>query len=208
MEVKIERRFPLTATTSKAWSVLQDVRRTAACMPGAQITEQVDDSRFKGIVKSKVGPAQFTFGGDIEVQEVEPSLKRIRMHGKGSDKSGSTASMLLVASTEDAANGGSVLVGEATVNVGGKLAQFGNRLIIPVMDALLVQFAKNFDAQALATASVAENVSSQSSIEAAPAENISAHSTDKTVSASSELNVFSLVLAVVKDFFKRLFVKR
>lgn len=174
-------------------------------MPGAQITEQIDGSRFKGIVKSKVGPAQLTFGGEIEVLELDPGSRRIRMHGKGADKSGSTASMVLNACIEDAGSQGCVLVGEATVTVGGKLAQFGNRLIIPVMDALLVQFARNFTAQALAQA--AASLASQ----VAPANGMEASTGPKehapvagVATAGAELNVFTFALTVVKGFFARL----
>lgn len=206
MEVKIERRFPVAAASQDAWAVLGDVRRTAACMPGAQITEQTGDSRFKGIVKSKVGPAQFTFGGDIEVLELDPGSRRIKMHGKGADKSGSTASMVLNAFIDDAQGQGCVLVGEATVTVGGKLAQFGNRLIIPVMDALLVQFARNFTAQALAQAAASP------AAQGAPAGGMEASNGPKdhapvpvAATAGSELNVFAFALAVIKGFFARLF---
>lgn len=206
MEVKIERRYSLVAPSNSAWTVLEDVRRTAACMPGAQISEKVDETHYKGIVKSKVGPAQFTFGGDIEVLEVDPSLRRLRMHGKGADKSGSTASMMLLATIDEAPEGGSVLVGQATVSVGGKLAQFGNRLIIPVMDALLVQFAKNFDAQALAEASTKapesrfEDAATTASPDKSP-------QPSPTVVQSSELNVFSLLVTLLKGFFARLLGK-
>jgi carbon monoxide dehydrogenase subunit G len=57
MEVKLDRRYPLKASTHQAWVVLADIRATAACMPGAQITDQTDATRYKGVVKSKVGPA-------------------------------------------------------------------------------------------------------------------------------------------------------
>jgi carbon monoxide dehydrogenase subunit G len=42
MEVKLEKRYPLKATVAQAWAVLSDIRATAACMPGATITEQID----------------------------------------------------------------------------------------------------------------------------------------------------------------------
>lgn len=210
MEVKIERRFPIAANAACAWKVLEDVKRTASCMPGAQITEQLDETKFKGIVKSKVGPASFTFGGDIEVLEIDQAQNRIRMHGKGADKAGSTAAMTLVASIEEGAEQSCVLVGEATVSVGGKLAQFGNRLIIPVMDALLLQFAKNFTQQGLAVAATQSVVVTTSSVAAASSpesRNAETVQPPATAPSSSELNVFSLAMTVIKGYFSRLFGK-
>jgi carbon monoxide dehydrogenase subunit G len=151
MEVKLDKRYPVAATLEQAWAVLSDIYATAACMPGAQITEQIDATHFKGTVKSKVGPAVMSFNGDIELQGIDAAAKELKMLGKGADKSGSSASMQLTAHLEPAAEGGGcVLAGVATIIVSGKLAQFGSRLLVPVSDAMLAQFADNFCAAALA----------------------------------------------------------
>ncbi len=149
MEVKLDKRYPVAATLDQAWAVLSDIRATAACMPGAQITEQLDDTHFKGTVRSKVGPAVMTFNGDIELQGLDAATKELKMLGKGADKSGSSASMQLTAHLEPA-DDGCALVGVATIIVSGKLAQFGSRLLVPVSDAMLAQFADNFRAAAAA----------------------------------------------------------
>ena len=44
MESKLDKRYRVAATPEQAWAVLSDVRAMAACMPGAQITEQIDDT--------------------------------------------------------------------------------------------------------------------------------------------------------------------
>ena len=151
MEVKLDKRYPVQASPEQAWAVLSDIRATAACMPGAAITEQIDATHFKGSVKSKVGPAVMTFGGDIEVLALDAVSKSMTMLGKGADKSGSSASMNLAAHVEPGDTpGSSVLVGVATIIVSGKLAQFGSRLLVPVSDAMLAQFAGNFNSAAAA----------------------------------------------------------
>ena len=65
MEVRLDKQYPVAATLDQAWTVLSDIHATAACMPGAQITEQLDATHYKGTVRSKVGPAVMTFNGDI-----------------------------------------------------------------------------------------------------------------------------------------------
>ena len=149
MEVKLDKRYPVAATLEQAWAVLSDIHATAACMPGAQITEQIDDTHYKGTVRSKVGPAVMTFNGDIELQGIDAAARQLKMLGKGADKGGSSASMQLTAHLEpDGA--GCVLAGAATIIVSGKLAQFGSRLLVPVSDAMLAQFADNFRTAAAA----------------------------------------------------------
>jgi uncharacterized protein len=151
MEVKLDKRYPLEVSAEQAWAVLSDIRATASCMPGAQITEQIDDTHYKGTVKSKVGPAVMTFGGEVEVLHIDTAARSLQLMAKGADKSGSSATMNLTASLEPGeAPGSVVLVGHSTVVVSGKLAQFGSRLLVPVSDMMLGQFADNFRAAAAA----------------------------------------------------------
>jgi len=153
MEVKLDKRYPVQASVEQAWAVLSDIRAVAACMPGAQITEQIDATHYKGTVKTKIGPASMQFNGDIEVLGLDPTQRTLQMLGKGADRGGSSASMKLEARiVEGEAPGNCVLVGQATVTVSGKLAQFGSRLLVPVSDAMLAQFADQFRAVAATVA--------------------------------------------------------
>ena len=195
MEVKLDKRYPVPATVDQAWAVLSDIRATAACMPGAAITEQLDDTHFKGTVKSKVGPAVMSFGGDIEVLALDAATKSMTMLGKGADKSGSSASMNLAAHVEPGdAPGSCVLVGVATIVVSGKLAQFGSRLLVPVSDAMLAQFAGNFNTAATAVpAAVPAGQPAPPPAAAAPAQPV------------KELNALALMWTVFKSWLAGLF---
>jgi carbon monoxide dehydrogenase subunit G len=206
MEVKLDKRYPVAASIEQAWTVLSDIRATAACMPGAQITEQLDDTHFKGTVKSKVGPAVMTFGGDIELLGIDVAARQLKMLGKGADKSGSSASMNLVAHLEAGETPGtSVLVGQATILVSGKLAQFGSRLLVPVSDAMLGQFAGNFSnaAAAVPAPASAEDAAAQATATAegmppAPQQAVAAPQV-------KELNALALMWIVIKGWFAGLF---
>jgi carbon monoxide dehydrogenase subunit G len=156
MEVQLDKRYPLAVGVTQAWAVLCDIRATASCMPGAAITEQVDDTHYKGTVKTKIGPAVMSFAGDIEVLGVDAATHELQLMAKGADRSGSSASMKLKAHLEAGETPGTaVLVGQANVTVSGKLAQFGSRLLVPVSDAMLAQFADHFRAAAAAVAAPA-----------------------------------------------------
>ena len=146
MEVELNKKYPLAVSADSAWAVLTDIRAVGGCMPGAQITDQVDATHYKGTVRSKVGPATMSFAGDIEVLGLDTTARTLELLGKGADKGGSSAQMKLMARLEPGADAGScVLVGDATVTVSGKLAQFGGRLLVPIADAMLQQFAGNFE---------------------------------------------------------------
>jgi carbon monoxide dehydrogenase subunit G len=201
MEVKLDKRYPLAVSAEQAWAVLSDVRATAACMPGAQITEQIDETHFKGTVKSKVGPAQLLFNGDIEVLGRDAAAKSLQLLGKGADKAGSSASMNLAAHLEPGDSAAtSVLVGQATVVVSGKLAQFGSRLLVPVSDALLAQFADNFRAAAAAVpAPTAAPAASAAVSPAAP---------PPPAAPVKELDALGLMWSVLRSWLRGLFGRK
>jgi hypothetical protein len=211
MEVKLDKRYELAVSAEQAWAVLCDIHAVARCMPGAQITEQLDATHYKGTVKSKVGPAVMQFGGDIEVLGLDAAAKSMQMLGKGADKSGSSASMDLKAHLEAGATAGtSVLVGVATIVVSGKLAQFGSRLLVPVSDAMLAQFADNFRAAATAVPAPeperapAPAATAAGTAPAAPAEAPRA-AVAVTPAPVKELNALALMWTVFKGWLAGLF---
>lgn len=214
MEVKLDKRYPLDVGVGQAWAVLSDIRAVAACMPGAAITDQVDDSHYKGTVRAKVGPAQMQFGGDIELQALDAATHTLQMLGKGADKAGSSATMKLLARLEPGDGPGqAVLAGQATVTVTGKLAQFGSRLLVPVSDAMLAQFADNFRAAA-ATQPAAEppaEAHAEAPAGTAPAATAASSPVPAPPPAAAtarELNALALMWTVFKSWLAGLFGRR
>ncbi len=152
MEVKLDKRYPLDVDPERAWTILSDLEAVARCMPGAELTERVSDTAYKGAVRVKVGPAVAQFGGTVDVMEKDTARRTMVLRGKGADKGGSSASMDLAAAIEaDPANPAhAVLHGDSTVIVNGKFAQFGGRMMVSVSEMLLAQFVDNFRQAALA----------------------------------------------------------
>jgi carbon monoxide dehydrogenase subunit G len=212
MEVTIEKKYPVAAPMPAAWAVLADMNALATCMPGAQITEQVDATHFKGSVRVKVGPAVAAFAGTIEILALDAASQTLKMLGKGADKGGSSASMELTAQLLPGEGGHCVLAGHAAVIVNGKFAQFGGRMMNSVSDMILAQFAEVFSqkAQALQAAqaapvdhsAAAQTGSDGSAPTPAPAPHVPAPV------VATEFNALGLVWALVKNFFAGLFGKK
>jgi carbon monoxide dehydrogenase subunit G len=209
MEVVLDKTYPVAAGLDASWAILSNMHELATCMPGAQITETIDDTHYKGSVRVKVGPAVAAFAGTIEILTLDPATRTLKMMGKGADKSGSSASMELTANLVAAENGHSALVGHAEVIVNGKFAQFGGRMMTSVSDMILLQFADVFSqkAQALQAAS-APAVAATAEAGAAPG---MAAATPPPVAApvvAKEFNALGLVWALIKDFFAKLFGRK
>ena len=159
-----------------------------------------------------------SFDGLIEVLGIDADALSIQLSGKGADRSGSSASMNLTARIENGeAPGTSVLAGQAVIGVSGKLAQFGNRLIVPVSDAMLGQFADNFRA---ATAAVPVASSTQPPASAAgdppggsawvpdEEEGFGPSSPSPLPPPAKEINALALAWAAFKSWLASLFGKR
>ena len=208
MEVKLDKRYPLDVDPARAWVILADLKAVAGCMPGAELTEQLSDTSYKGGVKVKVGPAVAQFGGTVDVLEKSEADRKMVLRGKGADKGGSSASMDLIANIEaDPANPAhSVLHGDASVIVNGKFAQFGGRMMVQVSEMILVQFVENFRQAALALPAPASTT--------APAAATSTTSTPPAATpraappVAQEINGLAIVWALIKNWWLGLFGKK
>ncbi len=194
MEVKLDKRYELGVSSTKAWAVLSNLEEIAACMPGASLGERLGDNAYKGSVKVKVGPATAQFGGEVEILAMDEAARSMTLKGKGADKGGSSASMELEAVIEDHGHEDSILLGNASVIVNGKFAQFGGRMMVQVSDVILKQFVDNFIAKARAL----EGPDTSADSPAAPQIN----------EASNELNGLAIFWALIKSWLRGFFGKK
>ena len=202
VKVQLERIFPIPASPDVTWGMLQDIEAVASCMPGAKITERLDDTHYKGTVTVKVGPAALAFRGEIEVRDIDAASRTLRLVAKGTDTSGSSAASLdLSARVEDASGGLSNLLGKSEASVSGKAAAFGGRMMDTVADQILKQFAANFAARV-----AAQRPGPIADVAAAPAP--SAAPASPTPPPQQALNGLALLWAVLKDWLRGLFSKK
>ena len=216
MKVELEKTFPMPRSAAASWEFLQNIEGVAGCMPGAKITERVDDTHYKGTISVRVGPAGMSFKGEIEVQALEATTRTLHLVGKGSDTSGTSgASMDLVARIEPGeTEGTSNLVGRSQVTMSGKAAAFGGRMMGSVADQILKQFAANFAAQvqarsAAGAAGVAEaSISPPAAAAATGSPSQPLPSSPSTPAPANELNALALFWAMLRDWFRGLFRRK
>ena len=156
MKVELEKSFVIEAAVADCWQLLSDIPRVATCMPGASITQVIDASHFVGLVMVSIGPMRLQFAGDLELDMIDVSAYKLVLIATGTDKSGSSATMKLTATLVEKENHQTLLHGQAEVTVNGQLAQFGSRMIAPVSDVILSQFADHFRQKLLQPLTAAE----------------------------------------------------
>ena len=202
MKVQLDKTFPLSSSPEVAWAFLQNVEAVAGCMPGADLTERVDENHYKGTVAVKLGPAKMSFRGEVEVQDVDAATSSLRLIGKGTDTTGSSgASMNLVARIDAVEGGLCELVGSSEVSMSGKAAAFGGRMMNSVADKILLQFADNFAAEVAALQG--QGAAPEGAVDGAPGAAEAA-----PASPAEELNALALGWAVFRDWLRGLFSKK
>ncbi|GAB2460707.1 SRPBCC family protein [Nocardioides hungaricus] len=138
--------FRVAASIDSAWSVLTDVPRVAACLPGAQLLESTDDE-YRGLLKVKVGPIKMQYQGTMKFLEVDESYRKLILKGEGRDARGQGgASALITAQLVEEEEFTRVTV-MTDLQVTGKVAQFGRNVMADVSEKMVSQFAQNLEAE-------------------------------------------------------------
>ena len=145
MALRIEKTFQVSEPIDKVWSFLSDPTKVASCVPGAQITEKIDDKTYKGSISVKVGPSVTDYKGEVQILRLDPLNHEIEIQGKGQDVRGrGSASMTMTGKLATLDNGATQVVSTSEVNVVGILAQMGSRVITEVSNIMFEKFSQNF----------------------------------------------------------------
>jgi uncharacterized protein len=147
MAVKIEKTFQVAEPVEKVWAFLIDPRKVGACVPGAQITEQVDERTYKGAIKVKVGPSVTDYKGEVQIVRLDNAAHEIEILGKGQDVRGKGSAQMKMTGKLHALDSGTEVTSISELNVVGILAQMGARVIQEVSNIMFEQFVNNFRKQ-------------------------------------------------------------
>lgn len=140
--------FTVPLPPADAWKVLMDIERIAPCMPGAELTQVVDPTTYKGKIGVKLGPVALSFAGQVKFEDINDAAKTARVKASGTDSKGrgganATADFRLEAGGE----GTNVLI-HSNLMLSGAVAQYGRGAgMIQDMASMMVgQFAANLKA--------------------------------------------------------------
>ncbi|HXC92256.1 MAG TPA: carbon monoxide dehydrogenase subunit G [Stellaceae bacterium] len=137
MEMTGEFRIP--APRERVWQALNDPEVLKQAIPGCQTIEKVSDTEFTAKVRAKVGPVSATFGGKVNLTDLDPP-KGYTISGEGSGGVAGFAKGSAKVNLDEDSGEATVLRYEVQAHVGGKLAQIGSRLI----DATSRKMAEDF----------------------------------------------------------------
>lgn len=138
---------PLPA--AETWKLLLDIKRVAGCIPGAELTEVVDDVTYKGKVAIRLGPVALLLSGQARFEEIDEANRTARVKAQGSDPKGrGSADSVIDFRIEPAGRGAKVLI-HTNVKLSGTIAQYGrgSGMIQSFASQLIGQFGEALKAQ-------------------------------------------------------------
>ena len=137
----IENEFVVQAPAERVWAHLLDVERVALCMPGAQLTEVVDDHTWKGKTTIKVGPVSLAFAGTVVMEERDDVAHRVVLNAKGMEQRGKGAASARVESHLEEAGNATKVVMKTDLTISGAVAQYGRGMLLDISQRLTREFA-------------------------------------------------------------------
>ena len=144
MTTTISRSFQADQSIDQVWANISDPEKLVTCLPGASLTETVDDRNFKGEVTMKFGPIKAKYNGLITFEELDPETKKMKMIGKGLDSRGKGSADMVMNCQLTEKDGGTSVDYTIDITIIGMLAQFGARLITDVTNSVFDEFTENF----------------------------------------------------------------
>jgi len=145
MEVKAEKNLKLNQDPDMIWKCMIDPSFMVKSVPGAELTEQLDERNFKGKISIKIGPVTTKFNGEAEFTKLEEADYELTMEGKGLDTSGKGgANMTMNIKLSTLEEGGTEMQSSMSLSITGRLAQFGARMIVAVNNKMFDQWATSF----------------------------------------------------------------
>ena len=137
----------LAAPREKVWAMLIDPEVLKACIPGCESLEVIGENEFSAVAMNKIGPVKARFKGKVRLTDIDPP-NGYKISGEGDGgvagfaKGGASVSL----SDKD---GGTLLTYNVEAQIGGKLAQLGQRLVNGAAKKLADDFFVRFAAAAV-----------------------------------------------------------
>jgi carbon monoxide dehydrogenase subunit G len=142
MAMTMNGEYQLPAPQQTVWEALNDPAVLKACIPGCESLDKTSDNGFQAVATIKIGPVKAKFKGSVTLSDIDPpNGYKISGQGEGGvagfAKGGANVKLV-------PKDGGTLLSYTVEAQIGGKLAQLGQRLINGAAKKVADDFFGNF----------------------------------------------------------------
>jgi carbon monoxide dehydrogenase subunit G len=134
----------LPATREQVWAKLNDTDTLKACIPGCEQLDKISDTEFVALAVTKIGPVKAKWKGRVHLSDLDPP-NGYKISGEGDGGIAGFAKGGASVNLTDK-DGGTLLTYSVEAQIGGKLAQLGQRLVAGTAKKMADQFFQNFAA--------------------------------------------------------------
>ena len=142
MAMTMSGEYQIAAPRDVVWAKLNDPEVLKACIPGCESLDKLSDTEFQAVAVTKIGPVKAKFKGKVRLSDLDPP-NGYKISGEGDGgvagfaKGGATVSL-------QPKDGGTLLTYNVEAQIGGKLAQLGQRLVNGAAKKMADQFFAKF----------------------------------------------------------------
>lgn len=144
--MRLAHEVDVPAGVDDVWKFLGDIHAVAGCMPGAELTETVDNDTFRGQVKVKIGPLAMNYAGEVRITERDDTGHTMRLEASGRERRGSGTARASITLSLDPSGSATRLAVVSDVALTGRIASLG-RGVRDVSNSLFSEFAERLAAQ-------------------------------------------------------------
>jgi carbon monoxide dehydrogenase subunit G len=132
----------LPATREAVWEKLNDPVVLKGCVPGCEQLDKTSDTEFQAVASIKIGPVKARWKGKVRLSDLDPpNGYKISGEGEGGVAGFAKGGATVALADKD---GGTLLTYNVEAQIGGKLAQLGQRLINSAAKKTADDFFANF----------------------------------------------------------------
>jgi len=146
----LHHQFEVDADIQDTWPAFLDMPRIAPCLPGAEVTEVVDEHNVRGAAKVKVGPVNLRFAGRAEMTRIDDANRSATLIATGSDAKGrGNADADVRFSLTETGERRTLVEVHTTLSLTGSVAQYGRAsgLIDEIANQVIAEFVKNLETE-------------------------------------------------------------
>jgi carbon monoxide dehydrogenase subunit G len=139
--MQLENSFAVAAPPARVFDYLLDVNKVVGCVPGAELTEVVDESTFKGRVKVKVGPITVAYNGTARINDRNAAARTATLQAEGRETTGPGSARATAQMSVEPDGTGSMVKIVTDYSVQGRVAQFGRGVMEDVSRRMVNEMA-------------------------------------------------------------------
>jgi len=132
----------LNASRDAVYAKLNDPEVLKVCIPGCEQLDKNSDTEFQAIATTKIGPVKAKWKGKVQLSDLDPpNGYKISGEGEGGVAGFAKGGAVVKLTDKD---GGTLLTYNVEAQIGGKLAQLGQRLIAGAAKKMADDFFAKF----------------------------------------------------------------